>query len=100
PFPKHRLLLRLPLQIPAPPIPPVAPRRAPARNVFLPPKRHAAVPAVPRLHVNFCFVNKHKVSLSFQHSALSRPQTKTRSSLARPRKQPLSSQKIVFNCEL
>src|SRR5947208_2847984 len=54
---------RVPIHAPA--VPSVASRRAPARNVFLAPKRHAAVPAVPRLHVNLCFVNKHRVSLSF-----------------------------------
>src|SRR5260370_9444964 len=40
-------------------MPAVASGRSSARHKFLPPERHAAVSAVPRLHQNFCFVNKH-----------------------------------------
>src|SRR5215467_2337407 len=56
---QQRVVVGIRFQIHAPAIPSVAPGRAAARNIFLPAKRHAPVPAVPRLHIDFRFVNKH-----------------------------------------
>ena len=39
----------------------IAARRPAARNELLPPERHAAVAAIPSLHSNFGFIDKHDV---------------------------------------
>jgi hypothetical protein len=40
-------------------VPAISTRWAASRNIFFPPERHAAVPAVPSFHRNFRFINKH-----------------------------------------
>src|ERR1019366_2571778 len=39
----------------------IAARRPAARNVLLPPERHAAVAAIASLHSNFGFIDEHDV---------------------------------------
>jgi hypothetical protein len=56
---QQRVVVRIRFQVNASAMPAIASGRSPARHEFLPPERHAAVPAVPSFHKDFCFVNKH-----------------------------------------
>ena len=56
---QQRVVVRIGFEMDAAAIPTVSARGPAARNVFLAAKRHAPVAAVPGLHVNSGFVNKH-----------------------------------------
>src|SRR5215472_10574516 len=56
---QQRVVVGIRFQIHAASIAAIAARRPAARNVFLAAKRHAAVAAVPGLHINSGFINKH-----------------------------------------
>ncbi len=61
---QQRVVVRIRFQVNAPAAPAIAARRPSARHILLPPKRHAPVPAIPGLHGNFRFINKHSLLFS------------------------------------
>ena len=56
---QQRIVMRIRFQMHTAAVSAVSSRRSAARNVLLSPERHASVPAIPGLHINFRFINKH-----------------------------------------
>src|SRR5579859_3430449 len=56
---QQRVVVRIRFEINAAAVPAGGPA---ARDVLLPPERHAAIPAVPGLHKNLRFINKHELN--------------------------------------